>query len=127
MRVALLVLMKKEQKWYGWSHRAIYGFGIGSTCKKGDCHYQAFDKNDFLDDSVRFWDDENHLKTAAVFIGNGVQVSWKYDNKVKNKKLRGTVGGNFMEFPDKWGRGAWTAKTMEDAKQMAIDFADGVS
>ena len=20
---------EKEQKWYGWSHRAIYGFGIG--------------------------------------------------------------------------------------------------
>lgn len=29
----------KDGKWYGWSHRAIYGFKIGSTCKKGDCHY----------------------------------------------------------------------------------------
>ena len=28
---------KKEQKWYGWSHRAIYGFGIGYRAKKGDC------------------------------------------------------------------------------------------
>ena len=28
-----------EGKWYGWSHRAIYGFCIGSTCKKGDAHY----------------------------------------------------------------------------------------
>lgn len=26
-----------EQKWYGWSHRAIFGFGIGSTVKEGDC------------------------------------------------------------------------------------------
>ncbi len=25
----------KEQKWYGWSHRAIYGFGVGSTVKEG--------------------------------------------------------------------------------------------
>ncbi len=56
----------KEQKWYGWSHRAIFGFGIGSTCKKGDCHY------------------------------------------------------SFM-------KGEWTAKTLEDAKQMAKDFAEGVS
>ena len=24
-----------EQKWYGWSHRAIYGFGIGHEVKKG--------------------------------------------------------------------------------------------
>ena len=57
----------KDNKWYGWSHRAIYGFGIGSECKKGDCHY---------------------------------------------------VGST---------PGEWIAKTMEDAKQMAIDFNNGVS
>ncbi len=28
-----------EQKWYGWSHRAIYGFGIGEKIKKGNCAY----------------------------------------------------------------------------------------
>lgn len=28
-----------EQKWYGWSHRAIYGFGIGSEVKKGAAGY----------------------------------------------------------------------------------------
>lgn len=27
---------KKENKWYGWSHRAIYGFGIGDIVSKGD-------------------------------------------------------------------------------------------
>ena len=26
-----------EQKWYGWSHRAIYGFGVGDVVKDGDC------------------------------------------------------------------------------------------
>lgn len=56
---------EKEQKWYGWSHRAIYGFGIGSKVKKGDCAYTE-------------------------------------------------------------ERGEWTAKTLEDAKQMAMDFAKGV-
>ena len=28
---------EKQQKWYGWSHRAIYGFGIGAVVKKGSC------------------------------------------------------------------------------------------
>lgn len=28
---------EKEQKWYGWSHRAIYGFKVGDKCKDGDC------------------------------------------------------------------------------------------
>jgi len=26
-----------ENKWYGWSHRAIFGFGVGSVAKEGDC------------------------------------------------------------------------------------------
>ncbi len=26
-----------DQKWFGWSHRAMYGFGIGSEVKEGDC------------------------------------------------------------------------------------------
>ena len=60
----------KDGKWYGWSHRAIFGFKIGSTCKIGDCHY-----------------------------------------------LPHSLGG----------RGKWTAKTISDAKQMAVDFASGVS
>lgn len=29
---------EKEQKWYGWSHRAFCGFGIGHIAKEGDCH-----------------------------------------------------------------------------------------
>ena len=32
-----------------------------------------------------------------------------------------------MYFPDTWGKGEWIAETLEDAKQMAIDFANGVS
>jgi len=27
----------KGQKWFGWSHRAIFGFGIGAVVKEGDC------------------------------------------------------------------------------------------
>ena len=28
---------EEEQKWYGWSHRAIFGFSIGDIVKEGDC------------------------------------------------------------------------------------------
>ncbi len=28
---------EREQKWYGWSHRAMYGFGIGDVVSEGDC------------------------------------------------------------------------------------------
>ncbi|MGL5691381.1 MAG: hypothetical protein ACRDD8_11270 [Bacteroidales bacterium] len=29
------------QTWWGWSHRAAYGFSIGSVVKKGDCAYKG--------------------------------------------------------------------------------------
>lgn len=29
---------EKDGKWYGWSHRAIYGFKVGDKVEKGDCH-----------------------------------------------------------------------------------------
>lgn len=28
-----------DGKWYGWSHRAVHGFGIGDKIKKGDIAY----------------------------------------------------------------------------------------
>ena len=36
-KVCSIGFCEKEQKWYGWSHRAIYGFGIGDKVEKGDC------------------------------------------------------------------------------------------
>ncbi len=34
-RVCSIGFCPSEQKWYGWSHRAIYGYGIGHIIKKG--------------------------------------------------------------------------------------------
>lgn len=36
-KVCSIGFCEKEQKWYGWSHRAIFGFGVGSEAKEGDC------------------------------------------------------------------------------------------
>ena len=35
--VCSIGLSEQEQKWYGWSHRAIFGFSIGSMVQEGDC------------------------------------------------------------------------------------------
>ncbi len=117
----------KEQKWYGWSHRAIFGFGVGSTCKKGDAHYIPKDEDDYLNDCILFWNNKDHEITTATFKDGGVQVSWLYNDTVKNKKLHSIISEVFCEFPDSYGKGEWTAKNLDDAKQMAIDFANGVS
>ena len=35
-KVCSIGFCEKEQKWYGWSHRAMYGFGTGDEVKEGD-------------------------------------------------------------------------------------------
>lgn len=66
----------KDQKWYGWSHRAMHGFGIGDIAKAGDCVCESGSCDPAADVSV-------------------------------------PVG--------------FEAKTLDDAKRMAIAFADSVS
>jgi len=118
----------KDGKWYGWSHRAIYGFKIGSTCKKGDCHYFASNEADELEAAIQFWTNKHHINIRAKKVKDGlIRVEWKYNDKVKNKRLRNTVSGTDWYYDSAFGKGEWVAKTMEDAKQMAIDFNKGVS
>ncbi len=39
---------KKQRKWYGWSHRAIYGFGIGDKLFEENYRPHANDKKNDL-------------------------------------------------------------------------------
>ena len=125
-----------EKKWYGWSHRAIFGFGIGSECKKGNCHYEPSNKEDFKEDCLRFWGDTDMDETYKINpIAEegeqdgklGVWVRYTYNDKVPNEEMRGQISGVFCEYPEKYGKGEWVAETIEDAKQMAIDFARNIS
>lgn len=122
---------ENDQKWYGWG-RAYHGFGIGHTVKKGNCSYKAPNKKDFLDRCVDFWTSEYHENMEGIEItdeelGKGIEVSWINNDKVPNERVRGTSDSTFTPYPKKFGKGEWTAKTLEDCKQMAIDFVDGVS
>lgn len=115
-----------RNKWFGWSHRACHGFTIGSKCKKGDYHYRSDDVNGALEAAIKFWTDDFHTNvTARVSMPGLIHVSWVYSDKVSNEKLRSTTSGVDVSY--ELGRGEWVAKTMEDAKQMAIDFHEGVS
>jgi len=73
----------KDDKWYGWSHRAIFGFKVGSTCKKGDCHYRAANEKDEIEAAIRFWSSDNHINVAAKKMEDGtIYVSWEYENEI---------------------------------------------
>lgn len=132
--VANIGFNPEEQKWYGWSHRAVYGFGVGSKCKKGHAHYKPGNKEDWIENTIQFWcGDDPYFEWSKGVEGEdeegnlGLWIISKYNNKVPNKALRGTERKKFLPFPDTYGHGEWVAKTLEDAKQMACDFAEGVS
>lgn len=126
-----------EQKWYGWSHRAIYGFGVGSVCKQGNIGFQPKNKEEFIEDCLRFWGDldmeGDTYKTNPTVREEfrdgkwGAYVEYRYNDKVPNESMRGEMSGMFSEYPSEWGKGEWTAITLEEAKEMAINFAKDIS
>ena len=79
--VCCIGFSEREQKWYGWSHRARYGFKVGDVVEKGDCCASSG------------WTDE-----------------YLADHPEEDRRL--PVG--------------FEAKTLEDAKRMAVAFAESV-
>jgi len=133
-KVCSIGFSEKEQKWYGWSHRAMYGFTIGDQVKKGDCAYKPTNEEEFRQKYLQFFTSDEWQKDAKVVDHTdengerGALITATYTDDVLNEKLRGTEYRNFWPYRnEKLGRGEWTAKTLDDAKQMAIDFAEGVS
>lgn len=140
----------KDNKWYGWSHRAIYGFTIGSTCEQGDCHYTASTTDKLIDDHANFYadiseesarkhrdecqilDDKSGIRILHAPLNVPMADSIEHaldlmesENFTKGMKDTDINKNNFSII--KCGRGEWVAETMEDAKQMAIDFNESVS
>ena len=143
----------EEQKWYGWSHRAMYGFGVGSTCKKGDCGYKPETPQKLFDsvtkpdeggwqwqkpENVELIEDGIRVRTPMVqLIGSDGSegetakfISDACDDIVNMDQSVNYIASQPAE-PEYWelrcGRGEWTAKTLEEARLMAEDFASGVS
>lgn len=137
-----------ENKWYGWSHRAIYGFTIGSEIKKGSVAFKPSTREEELEDFLSFWDfdkdgnwtpyegweKDNVLYKKIIKLeenvkdanSNDIGIYLECETFVKDD--RGSfISKHFHPYLTYGGKGEWTAKTLEDAKQMAIDFADGVS
>jgi hypothetical protein len=135
-----------EQKWFAWSHRSMYGFGIGSEVKNGDCAYKPKNIKDFNESLLEFWDIDGSWRecetpdiicaTRLLSITSNVtdedypgQQGTRIEKETifKGVKNRDVVSVIFTPYPKVWGRGCWTALTLDDAKEMAIDFAKGVS
>ena len=79
--VCTIGFCEREQKWYGWSHRALVGFGIGDIAEKGD----ACTSSGWTDEYLAEHPEEN-LSVPVGFV----------------------------------------AKTLADARRMAVAFAEAV-
>ena len=136
-----------EQKWYGWSHRAIFGFGISSKVKVGDCGFEPGNKKEFIESIKSWYNDEMYSNLKITEKENGIEIVYDiipkninenyfvYTNKFTTEmKYTALINENsqystktFKKFPNNYGKGEWSAKTLDDAKEMAIDFANSVS
>ena len=113
----------KDNKWYGWSHRAMYGFKAGSKVYPGHIAYKADSMEAFKESLKDWYSDDMYTDVVYTTKSNGIEVSYKVQPKDTNRPALSSKF--FHEF--KPGKGTWTAKNMADAKQMAIDFAESVS
>jgi hypothetical protein len=117
---------EKEQKWYGWSHRAIYGFGIGGKVKQGDCGFTPSNRKEHFE-NIKSWYMDDEMYKNVEFKADGNKIIVCYD--IIQEKSGNAMHHEHTEALDleAYGRGEWEAKTLEDAKQMAVDFAESVS
>ena len=63
---------EKEQKWYGWSHRAIFGFGIGDIVKEGDCAAESGWTEEYLAECP-----EEDLSLPVGFVAQNLDDAMK--------------------------------------------------
>jgi hypothetical protein len=134
--VCSLGFSEAEQKWYGWSHRAIYGFGVGAVCKEGHAGFvpstpQAlFDAITTPDAYGIAWQKPEHVRLVDDGDRHGVEIIHPMTTPTK-VDADGLLSGWLPAAPEvqfiACGRGEWTARTLDEAKAMAEDFAEGVS
>ena len=118
---------EQEGKWYGWSHRAIYGFKIGSTVKKGDVAYVPSTVDELYDAELDYGTRAGGIERLL----DGIRIKHDMVTYTDENPLTGELTNPVPAPPEyhiiKIGKGDWVARSLKDAKQMAMDFAEGVA
>jgi hypothetical protein len=101
----------KDNKYYGWSlvniHTSIKGYGIGDTITREDKGYTP--------------DTVEEVKLTCPFLRTGDVCEYpRYEDYEENDIDHTCSNENCTQF---LGRGEWTASSLEDAKEMAIQYS----
>lgn len=123
---------KIKKQWFGWNDISIRGFKVGSKIEKGNIGFTPRNKEECLEEALDFFLSRNGKLLNCKYdvenknFGMGLMFEYEdmcgYKSRNKNRKNNLKRYKQWIPYP-KWGKGEWKAKTMEDAKQMAIDFA----
>lgn len=114
------MLLLNGEEWDAFTDRGIKTyFKIGSTCKKGDIHFVPSNEQEFIEHEIEFWKEKGFEVEDTFLIEVNRQVRFKLSIKNGNSKK---TSFHFAPIPQTYGRGEWTAETLEDAKQMCIDY-----
>ncbi len=118
-RVCSIGWSERDKKFYGWSHRAIYGFKIGDKVKPGDCAYKPSTKAEWIKDMLR-WHNDSHNPIKSYM--------WDEESQTLRIQKANRDLSSVEEFhKDYLGEGEWEAKTLDDCRKMAMRFAESVS
>lgn len=136
VKICSIGFCEAEQRWYGWSHRAIYGFGVGSRAKLGDAHYVENDLDVIAANAEKIFREDFFRNVEISKEETGVRVEYEeatfevVGTAKDNGAVQVTTGEPIWESGSmffKAGHGTWIAQTLDDARQMAIDFAEAVA
>ena len=99
--------------------------------KKENVAYNPSTAEDYEENYIRFWSYGANDYIENIFIDerteDGFYLTTKYNDKMPILSLRGILIKKFVEYPKSYGNGEWKAETIEDAKEMAINYADNIS
>lgn len=114
------MLLLNGEEWDAFTDRGIKAyFKIGSTCKKGDIHFVPSNQDEFIEQEIEFWKWKGFEVEDALLIQVHRQVRLKLS--IGNGSFK-KITFHYAPLPQSYGRGEWTAETLEDAKQMCIDY-----
>ncbi len=121
-----------EQQWYGWSHRAISGFGVGSKVVKGDIGYVAMSTAELINDYAEFFADvgkADHYRSLCVDKGDHIRIYTTKPDLRWHTLLFAWLGLTESQnyHVRHVGKGEWEAKCLTDAHLMAVNFAEAIS
>lgn len=113
---------EKEQTWYGFVPGKILGFKVRHKTKLGDVAFIPSNFEEYKKHLLSLYDMHPVVSAVMEEKDDALVIHYEVDLGEEGKERREKQYPKEMAY----GRGEWTAETLEDAREMAADFARGL-